>query len=622
MRRILLALALLASATVRAADAPAIANYFGNDLIDSPRLSADGNKVAYLTSDGTHPVLAAYHLDTQKGEVLAVVDVHTTGFAWKGDNRIIYVEHFSNADILRSITLGKRELDTFPGYDTRRRVGGIHDWLPGDPGHMLVIRNGRIGRLDLATAAIDETQPTDRLEFVGPYIADAAGTLRLRCIQWRDGIELQQRLTDGDTFKTLHQWGWDETDYIGFEGFGADSATAYLLTPDEGDHNCLRSFDPATFKLSGPLAAVQGADIERVLFSWDRSKVLGLQIEGRHAAAQVWLEPKMRRNQAVLDASLPNRRNWIESWSNDLDTVVALSSAGVDPGTYYSLDLRTKALRPLGRRHPEVDPAQLGHVSGREIPARDGLTLHAILTLPPGAGKGPFPLLLIPENDIFGSRFVIGYNPFTQSLASQGYAVLQVDYRGSWGYGRAFEDAGRRQIAGKIPEDIEDAARWAIASGYAAPGRIGLYGDGLGATLALVAATQTPELYCCVVNDGGQPDLPQLSTRYAGDFRSWLELKRDERFFGDDMAAMARRSPLDRMERLPGPVLSIYPDMTHDLRLAALESALRGAHKRGVEFVILPPDPHWSAVEYRLNYWRQVEDFLNQNLKARFAAAH
>jgi dipeptidyl aminopeptidase/acylaminoacyl peptidase len=620
MRRIALALALLASPSLRSAEAPAIANYFGNDLIDTPRLSADGNKIAYLTSDGTHPVLAAFHLDTQKGEVLAVVDVHTTGFAWKGNDRIIYLEELPGDDILRSITLGKHELDTFPGYGTRRRVGGIHDWLPADPGHLLVIGKGGIGRLDLATAAIDETQPTDRLEFVGPYIADAAGTLRLRCVQGNDGIELQQRRTDRDVFATVHRWTWEEPT-VYFEGFGADGRTAYLLTPGEGGHNCLRSFDPEAFALSAPLAAVQGADIKTVLFSRDRSKLLGLHIEGRHTDTQVWLEPRMRRDQAVLDASLPNRRNWIESWSDDLDVVVALSCAGPEPGTYYSLDLRTKALRPLGRKHPAVELAQIGRVSGHEVAARDGLTIHTVLTLPPGPGKGPFPLLVVPQGEPFAGRFLVGYSPLNQSLASQGYAVLDVDYRGAHGYGLPFEDAGRLQIAAKIPDDIEDATRWAVQAGYAVPGRIGLYGEGLGATLALVAATHTPELYCCVVNSDGQPDFTQLSTAYAGDFRSWLQEKREERFYGSDTAAMARLSPLKAMDRLPGPVLSIYEDPVHDLRLAALESALRGAHKRGVEFVILPPDPHWAAVDYRLNYVRQVEDFLNQNLKAPFAAA-
>jgi len=113
-------------------------------------------------------------------------------------------------------------------------VQGIFDWLPADPGHLLVLTDNRIGRMDVTTGAIVDIQPTDRLTFVGPYMADSAGVLRLRCVQWASGIELQHRQADADSFTTAFRWSWGDP-VVNLVGFGADPSLAYFRTHDLGN---------------------------------------------------------------------------------------------------------------------------------------------------------------------------------------------------------------------------------------------------------------------------------------------------------------------------------------------------------------------------------------------------
>jgi dienelactone hydrolase len=608
-----IAAALFAQESLRSAEAPPpIESFCENDRIMGPTLSPDGTKLAYLTSTGRDLDLAVFHLDTGKGEVVCNLESHTDSFAWKGNSRILFVELFHGNWSVSGVTVGQHKPDSFPGYGERRAIGSVIDWLPADPNHILVKR-GLIGKMDVGTGEIDDTQPPEVMRYVGPYIADSTGTLRLRCLQWADGIELQHRRTDRDPFVTAYKWKWEEP-FVTFLGFAGDPNTCFFLTHDEGNWGVLRGFDTGTFKLSAPLAKIEGAEIWSAVYSADRSKLIGLSVVGRYGEFRYWLDEKMRRNQATIDAALPGRHNLIVSWSGDMDVLVVLSNTGPDPGTYYTLDIRKRALARFGSKRPQVNISKLGRDTAEDIVARDGFILHAILTLPPGDTKGPYPLVLIPQGEIFKRRWVIRYTAQFDFLLSRGYAILALDYRGSSGYGKTYEDAGRHELAGKIPDDVEDAARWSVKSGYAAQGRICIFGSGIGGTLALVAATHTPDLYCCAINHNGEPDMTHMESGYdVGN--NWLAQKNEELFFGNDTEAFARISPLSAIDKLRVPLLNIYDDPDHDRRWNHLEVALKASNKPCVLLKVLPVSNDILPYDRRLNYYRQVEAFLDKNLK-------
>lgn len=480
--------------------APTLEDFAANDAVDKPQISPDGSEIAYLNSSGRDMGLALYHLGTGKGEILCRVDSHTDAFAWKGNDRILFFEDTPGSGYLRSVSPGRNTLNTFPGFGTSRRLPAVIDWLPGDDGHVLV-RTNRMGLMDVATGAITETQPTDPLKFVGPYIHDRKGTLRLRCVQVREGIELQHRQSDADTFVTAHRWTWDEP-VVRLLGFAGDPDVGYFLTQTEGDWGEVRPFNTRTFQMGPAWAKGDGAQILGAVFSRDHSRLTGIEFGDQNGRNVRWLDDTMRRRQASIDAALPGCHNAIVSTSVDGSCLVILSALEADPGVYYALDARRGALMRLGRRHPPLDPEKFAKPMTVEIPSRDGTIIHSVLALPPDL-HGAAPLVLLPRPDIFGMRIGVYYFALQQFLVSRGYAVLAVDYRGARGYGKAYEDAGKHQLARKIPEDVDDAALWSVAKGYASKGGICLFGIETGATVALIAATHSPDLYACVVNEGG-----------------------------------------------------------------------------------------------------------------------
>ncbi len=592
---------------------PSIEDFCANDQIISPELSPDGTKIIYLTTSGRELSLALYEVASGKAGILLHVDSDIESFFWKDDDRILYTG--GGIPTLVSMSLGKRSLKKLAGMGTIRGFGSVYDWLPADPHHILVTLP-RIELMDVETGEVEYKQPEDVLDFVGPYIADTAGTLRLRCQQWKDRIELQHRQTDRDAFVTVHTWTWNEP-FVHFLGFAGDHNTAYILTQDDGDMGVLHGFSTKTFTFGPPIASFPDAEIKKAIYSRDHLRLIGVRVDDRNGGTNYWIDGNMRRIQAGIDSALAGRRNLIVSISQDVTELIVLSSSGSDPGAYYLVDRRKGALLPLGRKHPQVDPEKLGTTTEQDFEARDGFRLHAVLTLPPHGSKGPHPLVLVPENRIFDDRASVAYNPIGQFLASRGYSYLIVDYRGSSGYGRKYEDAGRHEISGKIPDDIEDAADWSVAAGYAKRGQICIFGSDFGGTLALVAATYSPDLYCCIINQDGEPDLTKLGNGRAD--IDWLSLKRMQMFVGYDTAALAKRSPLLALDQLRSPILNIYENPLHDMRWDRLESGLKHAKRPYSEFKALTPFRDLRPVDYRLNYFHQVGDFLNQNLEKSFA---
>ena len=602
------ALAVLAAAAgARAAEAASGAfAYACDDAIEGPVLSADGAAVAFVLSDGRDRSLAVYHVASAKTEVLFHVTSRSLGYEWKGD-RILVCQDLGDHLSIVSVTPGQNALNSFPGYGRDRLKMWVRDWLPGDPGHILV-QAGRIGIMDVITGDVRLTQPTDQELFSGPYIADRAGNLRLRCIQGRGGIELQHRRSDGDAFETIYHWSWEEP-VANFLGFGSDPNIAYFLTHTDGEWGEIKGFDLRSATFGEPIVKGNGAELVRAVYSRDHSSIIGVVTNPETGRRIVWIDPAARHIQATLDASLPGRRNEIASLSQDCRTAVVLSIARSEPGEYLVLDLRKGALVRLGPRRDKVAYASSAEETAVEISARDGLKIHAILVEPPGPRKVRA-AVVIPNSDIFGERSGTYYWNFAQYLASEGYAVLRVDFRGCSGYGNSYKSAGRHQFARKVPEDVEDATGWLVSSRLAAPGRIAIEGDGVGATIALMVATHAPDAYACVVNEGGAVDLSSIESTGED---SWLERKRNEMYFSDDPAVLESMSALKSIGRLRGPIFNLYPSASRNQAWSRLESALKSAHRPYSVWKEPKVNPLPTA-DLRTDRYEQINAFLLQNL--------
>ncbi|MES1194387.1 MAG: alpha/beta fold hydrolase, partial [Opitutus sp.] len=231
---------------------------------------------------------------------------------------------------------------------------------------------------------------------------------------------------------------------------------------------------------------------------------------------QYWFDPALVGLQRTIDGLHPDLTNLIVSMDRSEQRMLVLSYSDREPGFYSLVDLASKKVSPLGQRMPWIKPEQLAPMFPIKCQARDGLPLHGYLTLPPGAGQKNLPLVMLVHGGPW-VRDVWGFDPIVQFLANRGYAVLQINYRGSIGYGVDFAAQGKGQVGGAIQDDITDAVRWAIGAGFADPKRIAIMGASYGGYSTLFALAKTPELYRCGIDIAGVTDWPDLLEEHNKD---------------------------------------------------------------------------------------------------------
>jgi dipeptidyl aminopeptidase/acylaminoacyl peptidase len=313
-----------------------------------------------------------------------------------------------------------------------------------------------------------------------------------------------------------------------------------------------------------------------------------------------------------LISSDESGRRWVVSFNHDRD-----------PGATYLYDHHTGESRLLFRPFPHLDPEQLAPMTPVTITARDGLALHSYLTLPVGVAPTGLPLVLAVHGGPW-YRDSWEYAAGVQMLANRGYAVLQVNFRGSMGYGKSFVKAAIGEFAGKMHDDLIDGVNWAVEQGYADRERVAILGGSYGGYAALVGATFTPDLFAAAVDYVGISDLanfmrtlPQVARPHLAN--NW------HLYVGDpddpaQLADMMARSPITKVDKIRTPLLVVQG--ANDVRVVQAESdnlvsALRG---RGVEVeYLVQEDEGHGAVnpENVIAMWHRIANFLAVHLGGR-----
>jgi dipeptidyl aminopeptidase/acylaminoacyl peptidase len=229
-----------------------------------------------------------------------------------------------------------------------------------------------------------------------------------------------------------------------------------------------------------------------------------------------------------------------------------------DPGRFLLADVATMSAEPIAESRPWVKPDSMAEMSAFHIPASDGFRIHGYITLPPNAQTGtPPPLVVLPHGGPHQVRDRWGFDPEVQLLAQEGFSVLQVNYRGSAGYGTAYQEAGYRKWGDRVIQDIVDATRFAVRKGFGDPKRICIYGASFGAYAAVQGAILAPDLFRCAAGYAGIYDLGLLSK--TGDIR----LRRLGRGYlrtavGDEKTALEQASPARHADRIGAPIFLIH----------------------------------------------------------------
>ncbi|MBI2518744.1 MAG: S9 family peptidase [Opitutae bacterium] len=607
-------------------------HFFAEPDIRSVQVSPDGLNVAFLTTLGTGKVgIALMHLDTGKVEPLvSAADENIEYFLWKGSDRLVYGGDLggNESTALRSISLSKRRVVALAEsyrelLSDRANFANIIDTLPHDPNRILISGPKNIGSfsfdlwfLDVRTGERRAVPINIDKPDTGGFVADCTGAIRAR-VRLEGDKTLYEVRRSADASKWEQVAAFPVTDQRwNFLQFAADNETLYLLNRDRTDTFALHAFNTRTLELGPVLFHTPDGEIANIIFSRDRRKLYGVTYttEKDH---QHWFDTDRAALQAQIDRSLPHTTNVVTSRSDDEKVLIVTAHNDREPGAYYLLNLRKPALMLLGRVNSKLDAASLRPMEPIQFKARDGLLLHGYLTRPAGAEGRPVPLIVNPHGGPYGPRDEWGFNSEVQFLASRGYAVLQINYRGSGGYGYSFEKAGYREWGGKMQDDLTDGVQWAIAQGITDAGHVAIYGASYGGYAALAGATFTPDLYRCAVNYVGVSDLGLITSWGRGRFDRSSDIFYRESV-GDDRQYKHDHSPVNFVERIKIPTLHAYGRNDPRVEIGhwtRLEPELK-KHGQTYEVIIEKDEGHGFRNESsRIAFYRRLEAFLGKYLR-------
>ncbi|TKB45606.1 S9 family peptidase [Thalassotalea mangrovi] len=313
-----------------------------------------------------------------------------------------------------------------------------------------------------------------------------------------------------------------------------------------------------------------------------------------------------------LDAALPDTSNYLIDFSADGNRYLVLSTSDNEPGIYLLGDRKAKSLNAIAYRYNQLTPDVLSIREDISYQARDGLNIEGYLTLPKGGEGKKLPTIIFPHGGPI-SHESSGFDYWSQFLANRGYAVLQMDFRGSSGYGFDFMQMGIASWGQAMQDDVEDGARWMIDNGIADPERICILGASYGGYAALMGTIKSPELYQCAISFAGVMDVEALVKSH----RRFINYEIAKKQIGDDFDLLWEISPLKHVKKVNVPVLLMHGEKDRSVRYSQSEDMFDELEDEGkqVEFITLEDGDHYlSNAQNRLIVFQAIERFLAQHL--------
>jgi dipeptidyl aminopeptidase/acylaminoacyl peptidase len=552
----------------KAAAALPAAAFFSNAQVIEPKLSPDGSKIAFLFPLEDWRALGVFERATGDARlVLQASNESLDSLLWKGNSHLIaYADYHGNQepDIVLTDLSGKQVVK----LNDRYGIGGIIDARPDDPECVVATTwdrgmGGLVQLINVLTGKSDTIFLRPEGEWHASYsgfVTDREGNVRFLGIYRDKQLSFNYRDNPTRPFAKLLSWpvhGYAEL--VNRVVLAADGRSAYIVARIQHDRGALYRFDTITRQWGEPIFVPPEGEIKSMIFSYDNRCLYGVSYEGARTMYH-WFDPERAALQASLEASFPGMDVEVVSQSADEQVMIVLVESDREPGAYFLLDRTAKSVALFKRRLPGLEARLLRPMEPITLAARDGLELHGYLTRPWAAAAGQrVPLVIVPHGGPFGIRDSWGFDSEVQFLASRGYAVLQLNYRGSGGYGRAFIDRGKAQWGRAMQDDLTDGVRWAIAQGIADPARVAIYGTSYGGFAALAGVTLTPDLYCCAVNCVGPTDL-EITFHYRGSdaYMSTEDYDFRDEWVGPTRKYRAEKSPIRMIERIRVPTFHAY----------------------------------------------------------------
>lgn len=419
------------------------------------------------------------------------------------------------------------------------------------------------------------------------------------------------RQSEDDDFTTQATFDPRDMEGAAFDVVGFTEEPNVILIRDlnEQGRMAIYKFDTATSKVVDTVFSHEQYDVAGITFEPGTDRLASVAYIA-DAPERIYFDGVDKQDQASLHKLYPGLQSAIVSRDLDRNKAIARTESPSSPPAYYYFDIRKNIYAPLGSAYPHLHGRSLSETRAISYEARDGLTIAGYLTLPKGAEAKNLPMIVHPHGGP-AARDTLAYDIWVQYFVSRGWAVLQMNFRGSTGYGREFEDAGDGQRGKAMQDDVTDGLKWAVSQGIADPARVCIVGISYGGYVALQASVATPELYRCAVSLNGVSDIQERinDLRY---YSSYLIARENLRKEDAEVYSPARHA-----DKAGIPVLVGYGtkdrvvNADHSRRMI---SALKRAGKDVVEVEVEDGDHGLTLERHRIVFFQAMDAFLRKHL--------
>jgi dipeptidyl aminopeptidase/acylaminoacyl peptidase len=541
------------------------------------------------------------------------------GYFWKGD-RILYVKDFGGDENFHVVSVdikGGDLKDLTPGEKVRAQ---IVDTLYDDDTNIIVSHNRRdpkvfdVFRTNAKTG--EEKLIAQNPGNITGWQTDHEG--RLRMASTTDGVNtsLLYRDKESDEFKTILTTNFKESVDPLF--FTFDNRKVYVTSNRGRDKAAVFVFDPQSAKEGELIFEHPEVDVGGLTYSRKR-KVLTTAPYTTWKAERKFLD---RESEAIfrdVESKLPGYEIQFTSTNRAEDKYIVATASDKSRGKRYLYDKATKKLELLADVSPWLPEAELADMKPIKYTTRDGLVINGYLTLPRGVAPKNLPVVINPHGGPW-ARDVWRFNPEVQFLANRGYAVFQMNFRGSTGYGRKFWESSFKQWGKTMQDDVTDGVQWLIKEGIADPKRVAIYGGSYGGYTTLAGITFTPDLYAAAVDYVGVSNLFTFMKTIPPYWKPYLEMFAE--MVGDmekDKDLLASASPVLHVDQIKTPLFIAQGAKDPRVNKDESDQMVAALKKRGVEVEYMVKDNEGHGFrneENRFEFYEAMEKFLSRHIKS------
>lgn len=583
-------------------------------------LSPDGNYITFSSAweNRSNVFVKKMNDDSEPVRVSNSKDRDVAGFYWK-DNNLLYVKDKGgdeNFHIYSTTFNGSEEKDLTPYPNV---TVGVLSGLQGVKDEILIMMNKEdatvfdVYKLNVKTG--ETTHVAKNPGNITSWLADRNGNVRIAVAS--DGVEgtILYRDSEKDEFKPFIEM--EAGDEVMPLAFSKDNQYIYATSNKGRD-----KVEVVKYDLKGNEEVIMSndqVDVSGVLYSAEHDKLLyGAYITDKphYQFFDENFEKLFRKIQSKLNVH--ESELGINDYNKEMTKFIVSVSSDTVYGKYYYYDSTTDELTELATLSPWLNPNELAEMHPISYKSRDGLTINGYLTLPKNKEAKDLPLIVNPHGGPW-ARDMWGFNPEVQLLANRGYAVLQVNFRSSTGYGKEFLQAGNKQWGLKIQDDITDGVQWAIDQGIADPDRIGIYGASFGGYATLAGITYTPDLYAAAVDYVGVSNIFTLLNTIPPYWETMRNMFYERVGHPEkDKELLTAVSPVFHADKIKTPLFVAQGANDPRVNKAESDQIVEALRARGVdvEYMLKDNEGHGFAnEENRIEFYNAMVKFFDSHLK-------